>query len=260
VVVVADPQQSEITDRVSLQLPNAQDDLIAAVASANPRTVVVVESGGPVAMPWLGRVAAALDQWYPGQADGSALADVLFGGVNPSGHLPVTFPRSLADTAAATPRQFPGRGSRVIYSEGLKVGYRADARPLFPFGYGLSYTSFTYATPKVSVLYLAGRPVVRVRDVVTNAGDRAGADVAQLYLGIPSPGEPPRQLAAYQRVSIAAGKSATVRFRIRGRQLAVFGHGAWRTPLGTYQAYVGDSSALAQLQRRQFQVRQVVLS
>ncbi len=124
VVVVADDTESEATDRPGINLPSAQDELISAVAAANPHTVVVVDAGAPVAMPWLNQVASVVDAWYPGQSSGTSLADVLFGKVDPSGHLPVTFPTSLSQVPASMPEQFPGVNGQVLYSEGLDVGYR----------------------------------------------------------------------------------------------------------------------------------------
>jgi beta-glucosidase len=251
VVVVADGQESEAADRASLTLPSAQDDLVRAVAAANPHTVVVVEAGAAVVMPWLSEVSAVVDQWYSGQADGAALAAVLFGAVNPSGHLPVTFPATLSQVPAATPRQFPGVAGKAHYSEGTNIGYRwwADThhRPLFPFGFGLSYTSFRYHRPVLRVTSGPGGPVVKIRAVVSNTGRRDGADVAQVYLGSPAAGEPIRQLEGYRRVAVPAGKSATVEFRLSGYQLASFSHGRWRIPAGRYRVYVGDSSATPQL-------------
>ncbi|HEV2934196.1 MAG TPA: glycoside hydrolase family 3 C-terminal domain-containing protein, partial [Streptosporangiaceae bacterium] len=219
VVVVSDDTESEATDRPSLNLPSAQDELIQAVAAANPHTVVVINAGAPVAMPWLSQVAAVLDAWYPGQASGTSLASVLFGQTDPGGHLPVTFPASLSQVPASTTAQFPGNGSTVQYSEGIDVGYRwYDANslaPLFPFGFGLSYTQFSYSNLQVSPASVDGTGDVTVSATVTNTGTRAGSDVAQLYLGDPSAaGEPPRQLAGFQRVTLAAGASAPVSFTI----------------------------------------------
>ena len=143
VVVVSDDTESEAADRPSLNLPSAQDELISAVAAANPHTIVVIDAGAPVAMPWLSQVAGVLDAWYPGQTSGTSLASVLFGQTNPSGHLPVTFPASLSQMPTSSPAQFPGNGSTVQYSEGIDVGYRGydagNLTPLFPFGFGLSY-------------------------------------------------------------------------------------------------------------------------
>jgi beta-glucosidase len=244
-------------DRLSLSLPSAQDELISAVAAANPRTVVVVNAGAPVAMPWLPAVAGVLDAWYPGQTSGTALASVLFGRTDPGGHLPVTFPASLSQVPASTTAQFPGNGSTVQYSEGVNVGYRwYDARnvtPLFPFGYGLSYTHFSFSQLSVSRQVTDGTQDVRVSAVVTNTGHRAGAEIAQLYLGDPpGTGEPPRQLAGFQRVSLGPGASARVSFVLTPQQESWWDDaaGGWTQTAGQYQVYVGDSSALADLPLR----------
>ena len=155
-LVMVGNKDSEGHDRPNLELPETQSQLVAAVAAANPHTVVVLKTGGPVLMPWLDQVAAVLEAWYPGEEDGNVVADLLFGTANPSGKLPMTFPKQEADTPAHTPEQYPGVNGTVKYSEGLKVGYRwYDAQkiePLFPFGYGLSYTSFTLSKLKVSGL------------------------------------------------------------------------------------------------------------
>ena len=211
VVVVSDDTETEAADRFSLNLPSAQDELVSAVAAANPRTVVVINAGAPVAMPWLNRVAGVVDAWYPGQTSGTALAGVLFGKVNPSGHLPVTFPVSLSQVPAAAKDRFPGVNGKVHYSEGLDVGYRwYDAKgiqPLFPFGFGLSYTTFGYSGLTVTPAKVNGVSTVRVSATVTNTGSRTGTDVAQLYLGDPAgAGEPARQLAGFQRVTLGPGQ------------------------------------------------------
>ena len=148
-IVFASYPESEGSDLTNISLPNGQDAMIEAVAAANPNTIVVLNTGGPVLMPWLSSVKAVLEAWYPGQDDGAAIASVLFGDVDPSGHLPQTFPTSLSEIPTASPTQFPGVNGQVAYSEGLDVGYRwYDAEhvtPLFPFGYGLSYTSFRFS-------------------------------------------------------------------------------------------------------------------
>ena len=212
VVVVSDDTETEAADRPGLNLPSAQNELISAVARANPHTVVVVDAGAPVAMPWLSKVASVVDAWYPGESNGTALASVLYGTTDPGGHLPVTFPQSLAQVPAHTARQFPGVNGKVHYSEGLDVGYRwYDARnlaPMFPFGYGLSYTRFGFSHLRIDP---AGRDggrhgQVRVSARVTNTGAVAGSDVVQLYLDDPPvAGEPPRQLKGFQRVDAPAG-------------------------------------------------------
>ncbi|HEY5357023.1 MAG TPA: glycoside hydrolase family 3 C-terminal domain-containing protein [Streptosporangiaceae bacterium] len=256
VVVVSDNTETEAADRPSLNLPSAQDELISAVARANPRTVVVIDAGAPVAMPWLGQVAAVVDAWYPGESNGTALASVLYGQTNPSGHLPVTFPRSLAQVPAATPAQFPGVNGRVLYSEGLKVGYRwYDAQgltPMFPFGYGLSYTRFGFSGLRIASSRAAGAAgrLVRVTARVTNTGRVTGSDVVQLYLGDPAvTGEPPRQLKGFQKITLGPGQSTRVTFTLDAHDLSYWNQSAngWVVPAGAFRVYVGDSSALADL-------------
>ena len=257
VVVVSDDTESEATDRPSLSLPSAQDELISAVAAANPHTVVVINAGAPVAMPWLSSVAAVVDAWYPGQTSGTALASVLFGNANPGGHLPVTFPTSLSQVPAASPDSFPGNGSEVLYSEGVDVGYRwYDAQgstPLFPFGYGLSYTTFAFSGLRISRALVSGTSDERVSATITNTGSRTGSDVAQLYVGDPAAtGEPPRALQGFDRVTLAPGQSARVSFTVTPQQLSWWSDSAdgWTESPGRYSVYVGDSSALANLPLR----------
>ena len=179
VVVVSDDTESEAADRPSLNLPSAQDELIQAVAAANPNTIVVIDAGAPVAMPWLSQVAAVLDAWYPGQSSGTSLASVLFGQTDPGGHLPVTLPASLSQVPASTTAQFPGNGSQVQYSEGIDVGYRwygaNNLTPLFPFGFGLSYTQFTFSNLQIAPGTVDGTQNVQVSATVTNTGQRAAA-------------------------------------------------------------------------------------
>ena len=258
VVVVSDDTETEAADRPGLGLPSAQDELISAVAAANPHTVVVIDAGAPVTMPWLGQVAAVVDAWYPGESNGAALASVLYGATDPSGHLPATFPRSLSQVPASTPAQFPGVGGQVQYSEGIDVGYRwYDARnltPLFPFGYGLSYTGFAFSNLRVTPPQLAGRGApVTVTARVTNTGPVTGAEVAQLYLGDPAAaGEPPRQLKGFQKVTLRPGQSAVVSFTLDRHDLSYWNDSAngWVVPDGGFRVYVGDSSALSGLPLR----------
>ena len=261
VVVVSDDTESEDADRPNLELPSAQNELVAAVTAANPHTTVVVDAGAPVAMPWLSSAGAVLDAWYPGETSGTSLAHVIFGQVDPGGHLPVTFPQSLSQVPASTPAQFPGTAGQadassgqVEYSEGLDVGYRwYDAKnitPMFPFGYGLSYTRFAFSDLSVSGNSTNGTGPVRVSATVKNVGNTAGSDVAQLYLSDPlAAGEPPRQLVGFTRVSLAPGASTHVRFTITPRDTWWWDESAngWTQSTGTYGVYVGDSSALANL-------------
>jgi beta-glucosidase len=257
-VVFANDVETEGADRSSLSLPGNADQLIEAVAAANPRTVVVLNTGAPVLMPWLSQVAGVVEAWYPGQDDGSSIARVLFGLTDPSGHLPVTFPASESQTPVATPQQFPGVDGQVDYSEGIDVGYRwyeaNGISPLFPFGYGLSYTQFRYSGLHLSASSVTadGRPgpLAEVSATVTNAGRVGGADVAQLYVADPAAaGEPPRQLEGFQRVSLAPGQSTVVHFALDASSLSYWDDQANAdvVPAGTFSVYVGDSSALANL-------------
>jgi beta-glucosidase len=246
-LVFASRFDQEGQDHPDLALPGGADATIDAVARSQPRTVVVLGTGGPVVMPWLDRAAGVVEHWYGGEQGGAALAAILFGDVNPSGKLPVTFPRSVVDLPTATAEQFPGRGGHVLYSEGLRVGYRAvasgGAAPLFPFGFGLSYTSFAFSDLRVVGPDAAGNATVSVR--ITNTGTRAGADVAQLYLTSPAPGEPPRQLRAFARVDLEPGASRTVELHLDARSFSSWDDATrrWIAPAGEYQVFVGDSSA-----------------
>jgi beta-glucosidase len=193
---------------VCVNAPVDQDAMIKAAAAANQNTVVVIAAGAPVAMPWLADVRAVVDQWYAGIENGNAIAAVLYGEANPSGRLPQTFPRALADMPAKTPEQYPGKDGKAIYSEGLKVGYRwfdsEGIQPLFPFGYGLSYTSLAYSRLKLR----AARKSATVSFTLANTGARPGAEVAQVYVGFPAwTGEPPRQLKGFQKVALDPGAS-----------------------------------------------------
>jgi beta-glucosidase len=214
-----------------------------------------------------------VDAWYPGESNGTALAAVLFGRVDPGGHLPVTFPVGLSQVPASSPSQFPGQNGQVLYSEGIDVGYRyydaKDETPLFPFGYGLSYTHFSYSHLTVTPRQVrngssnpgatscgcngqsGGQVTVTAR--VTNTGKVTGSDVAQLYLGDPaSAGEPPRQLKGFRKITLRPGQSTTVRFTLNGHDLSYWDDNAdgWVLPDGRYQVDVGDSSALANLPLR----------
>jgi beta-glucosidase len=247
-VVVVRDYETEQGDRPNLVLPNEQDQLIRAVAAANPQTVVVLNTGAPVTMPWLGRVPAVLEAWYPGQEQGNAIADVLFGDVNPSGKLPVTFPRSLRDSPIRTRAQYPGVNDRVHYSERIFVGYRGydqlGIRPLFPFGYGLSYTSFAYGRLRVKDSH-DGKPA-RVSFTIHNTGRRPGMEVAQVYVGrLPtSVPTPPKQLAGFARVFLGPGERDKVTIEVSRRSLSYWSTSAnrWVTPTGRVRIYVGSSS------------------
>jgi beta-glucosidase len=233
--------EAEGFDQPDLSLPWGQDAVIEAVAAANPNTIVVLETGNPVAMPWRDSVAAIMQAWYSGQAGGRAIAEVLTGAVNPSGRLPLTFPASLDQT----PRpELPGLGTAwgtattIAYDEGAEIGYRWFAakghEPLFAFGYGLSYTSFDY-----SDLMVSGGDTVSASFVVTNTGTRRGADVAQVYLT----GERCR-LLGFERVELDPGESREVTVEADRRVLARFDGdaGQWRITGGSYSVAVGASA------------------
>lgn len=216
VVVFAIRVEGEGFDNADLSLPWGQDALIDAVAAANPNTVVVLETGNPVSMPWRDRVRAVVEAWYPGQAGAQAIAEVLTGAVNPSGRLPVTFPMGLDQT----PRpELPGLGTpwgtpvTIDYTEGAEVGYRWFAKsgttPMFAFGHGLSYTTFAYGDLEVS-----GGDTLTASFTVTNTGDRPGADVPQLYL-TEAAGERRMRLLGFARVELDPGESRRVTARGR---------------------------------------------
>jgi beta-glucosidase len=255
VIVFADQYMTETGDARTLTLPEGQDRLIESVARANPHTAVVLETGGPVLMPWLDRTAAVIEAWYPGQKGGEAIADILSGRVNPSGRLPVTFPASEAQLPhrkiQGDPNGAPigpvGRGGhygRIFdadYSEGAAVGYKWFAergeRPLFPFGYGLSYTTFDLSGLTVSVDGAKVAASVTVR----NSGGRAGAATPQVYLSGPDGAEIPLRLAGWTRIDLAPGEERRATIVVDPRLLATFDEAArrWRINAGAYRMTAG---------------------
>jgi beta-glucosidase len=245
VVFASDNYGNEEHDTTGgLELPNNQNALIEAVAAANPDTIVVLNDNSAILMPWLSKVKGVFEGFYDGQQWGTAIAALLFGTVDPSGKLPMTFPASLSQVPAHTQAQWPGSSGEVQYSEGLDVGYRwYDAKhftPLFPFGFGLSYTTFRFRDLHVGPLE-GGQATVTAR--ITNTGHRAGTDVAQLYVGDPaSAREPPHQLKGFQRVSLNPGQSKTATFTVTGYDLSHWVTSEWKATAGTYQILVGDSS------------------
>jgi beta-glucosidase len=242
-VVFVNDFSSEAFDRPDLSLPGDQDALVEAVAAANPRTVVVLNTSGPVLMPWAGKVAGIVEAWYPGQEDGNAVAAVLTGKVDPSGHLPVTFPGTAAQGAVQSQAQWPGQGGKVVYSEGLDMGYRwytdHKVRPLFPFGFGLSYTAFSIS--QGSVRADDGRATVKVK--VEDIGARSGTEVVQCYLTYPSgSGEPPDQLRAFARVDLLPGQSKVVSMVLPRSDFQVYLGKHFSVLPGGYVISVGPSS------------------
>jgi beta-glucosidase len=267
-IVFAVQHESEGMDLENLSLPDNQDALIEAVAAANPHTIVVLETGGAVLMPWIDKVSAVLEAWYPGIRGSEAISDLLFGDVNPSGKLPLTFPVSEADLPhpihLAPPKadaEHPvpklagapgmigmamgiGPWFDVHYDEGLKVGYKwydAEKKPvLFPFGYGLSYTSFAYegltVTPGESTA---------VSFTVKNTGKRAGSEVAEVYASLPdAAGEPPKRLVGWTRIELAPGEAKQVSVPVARERLTIFDEDAdaWKLVPGSYVIRVGGSS------------------
>jgi beta-glucosidase len=241
VVGYAPKLEGEGFDRKSMDLPAGQDDLIEAIAAVNKNTIVVVIAGAPVTMTrWIERIPAVVYAWYGGQESGHAIGDVLFGAVNPSGKLPVTFPKALQDSPAYA--HYPGENLHVEYAEGIYVGYRGfDKRgiePLFPFGYGLSYTTFEYSRLKVAF------PNVSVS--VRNSGARAGAEVVQLYLQPPpSPVDrPAKELKGFGRVVLQPGEAKTVSFTLDKAAMSYFDVAVhdWVVQPGRFTVLVGASS------------------
>jgi beta-glucosidase len=242
---------SEVKDRRQLELAAEQEQLIRETVAVNPNTVVVLINGSPIAMPWIHDVPAILECWYPGMEGGAAIARTLFGDNNPSGKLPVTFPRSLRDCPAhATPRMFPGDRQTVHYDEELMVGYRHfdkyGIEPLFPFGHGLSYTRFDYRDLHLSTERLSADETLTLSLTVTNIGDVAGAEVVQLYIADHEPGDdrPPQGLKGFTKLHLAPGESRQVTLQLPMSALQVFcpQTNTWQSKPGAYSARVGSSS------------------
>ncbi|MCE9579863.1 MAG: glycoside hydrolase family 3 C-terminal domain-containing protein [Deltaproteobacteria bacterium] len=250
-IVIVGDQRTEGADG-ELALPPGEDALVSAIALANTRTIVVVRSGGPVLMPWLGQVHTVLETWYPGQTDGAALAAVLFGDLEPGGRLPITFPRAAADVPAATAAQYPGVDGVAHYSEGVFVGYRhydaSNVAPLFPFGFGLSYTSFGYRGLTLSASEVSvDDPSVTVSVLIANTGFRTGSEVVQVYVGIPDADgapQPPRWLRGFAKVKLDGGDTAEVAIHLDARAFAHWdtARHAWVVSPGRYPISVGASS------------------
>jgi len=252
-IVFATQWMSEGADVPDLSLPGGQDTTIAAVAAANPKTIVVLETGGPVLMPWLEQTGAVLEAWYGGAKGGDAIAATLFGDVNPSGRLPVTFPASIEQLprpalpyAGMIDRDFAaglaaGKSYPIDYNiEGADVGYRWFARkgavPLFPFGFGLGYTTFEHGAVKI-----VGGANPRATATIRNTGTRAGSDVAQLYL-VSTPAGRTLRLAGFAKVAVGSGAIATATIPIELRLLADSKGGRWSMAAGTYRFALGRSA------------------
>jgi beta-glucosidase len=254
-VVFVRDYSTEGADRTTLALPDGQDKLVRSVAAANPHTVVVLETGAPVLMPWLNRVSAVLEAWYPGARGGHAIARLLFGDVNPSGKLTQTWPVSTTQVPASTPREFPGVNGNEHYSEGVDVGYRwyydHHQRPAFPFGYGGSYTSFAYSGLNISRTAGTSQQRFGISFQVRNTGTRAGRDIVQAYVSKPDRAvhTPNRELASFANVQLAPGATSEVHMRIGPRQLAYWDSNlhAFAVQRGQYRIAVGGSSGFLPL-------------
>ncbi|WP_404401444.1 beta-glucosidase H [Pelagibacterium halotolerans] len=244
---------TEGSDLESITLPGRQNDLVAAVAKANPRTVVVLQTGGPVEMPWIDDVAGVIEAWYPGQEAGNAIADVLFGHTDPGGRLPQSFPVKWSDNPAHSqdPKVYPGQDGEVRYDEGVFVGYRHYDKhgiaPLFPFGFGLSYTDFSLTDFGVEDGRFEAEGVVDVSVRVTNTGHRAGSCVVQLYVSdheatLP---RPEKELKAFGKTVLGPGASDVLSLRLDARAFAFFDPdgGNWVVEPGVFSLKLGTSSA-----------------
>jgi beta-glucosidase len=260
-IVFAYQWESEGMDLDSLALPENQDGIIAKVAAANPHTVVVIESGGPVTMPWVDQVSAIMEAWFAGSRGAEAVANLIFGDANPSAKLPITFPKSEADLPHPTivkPPKAAVDADRegwkriagglpsfdVTYDEGVKVGYKwydAENKPvLFPFGFGLSYTTYSFSNLKVT----PGK-TPRVTFTVTNTGNRAGAEVAEVYASLPAAAaEPPKRLVGWSKVKLSGGESKEVVVNVDPKYLSIFNvqQNGWQLLPGDYGFMVGGSS------------------
>lgn len=241
--------ESEGSDVKTMDLPAGQDDLIQAVEKANPHTVVVINTGDPVTMTkWLAQSPAVLDMWYGGQEGGHALASILFGDANPSGKLPVTLPKRFEDSPAYA--HYPGENLHVAYSEGIYVGYRyydtKNVEPQFPFGFGLSYTTFEYSGLKVTPGKSAVDKPVEVSVKVRNTGSRAGAEVVQLYVhdGHSKIDRPAHELKSFARVQLNPGQSKTVVLQLDRAAFSYWSPDkkAWTADSGEFEIQVGSSS------------------
>jgi len=257
VVLMAGLVATEGTDQPDANMLNGQNRMLDELLGVNPITVVVMKDSNPVLMPWIGKAPAVLEAWNQGAEDGHVVADLLFGVVNPSGKVPTTYPRSEDDTLyAGRPERYPGTdegaGYPVIrYSEGLQIGYRwfqaQGIEPLFGFGFGLSYTTFEIADVSVHAPDGASAPVT-VTASVTNTGPVAGAEVLQVYLGVPAEGQPPKRLVGFEKVFVEPGASRSVTITV---DPAATHHpfGVWDyctrkfvTKPGAYTVYVGTSA------------------
>lgn len=244
-----DRYESEGYDRTHLRMPANQEQLIEAIAEVQSNVIVVLMNGSPIEMPWIERAQAVLEAYLGGQAVGGAIADLLFGKSNPSGKLAETFPQKLSDNPSFL--NFPGEGDRVEYREGIFVGYRyydtKQVQPLFPFGHGLSYTSFDYSDVKLSSKQIRDNEELEVQVTVTNTGERAGKEIVQLYVRDvqSSVNRPSKELKGFAKVALEPGQSETVTIKLDKRAFAYYNVqlGDWHVETGDFELLIGRSSA-----------------
>ncbi|WP_049907253.1 beta-glucosidase [Halovivax asiaticus] len=250
VLVFVQDAATEGVDRYDMALPGRQNEVVSAVAEANDRVAVILNTGGPVTMPWVAAVPAICELWYPGMADGLATADVVFGDVDPGGKLPITFGARFDDYPVSTPEQYPGVATTVTYTEGVFVGYRHfdahDIDPLFPFGHGESYTTFDYGELSVSPAETALDRPISVAIPVENTGDRSGREVVQVYVAPtePSVPRPPKELRAFEAVTLAPGERTVVELTLSSDDFAYYDDSLadWVVDPGEYTILAGSSS------------------
>ena len=246
--------EAEGFDRVNMELPGDQNELIERVTAVNPNTIIVLNGGSPLAMPWIDHVAAVLTQWFNGQECGNALADILFGDVNPSGKLPTTFPVRLEDNPAFI--NYPGENGKVHYGEGLFVGYRyydkKKLKPLFPFGHGLSYTTFEYTNLQVSSAQFTPDQALEIRCDVGNSGAVAGKEVVQLYVRdlVSTLVRPEKELKAFAKIKLAPGECQTITFKLTREAFHYYRpeQNGWQVEPGEFEILIGASSQDIRLQ------------
>ncbi|MET9677840.1 glycoside hydrolase family 3 C-terminal domain-containing protein [Streptomyces sp. NPDC006482] len=247
VVVFVNRMAGEAMDHEQLGLPADQNQLITAVAAVNPRTIVVLNTDGPVAMPWLDDVEAVVQTWYGGRGMGTALAAVLFGDSDPSGRLPVTFPASTTQGPGTTTATYPGKNATVSYDEGTAIGYRyydaKEQQPLFPFGHGLSYTTFAHGS--LEAAYDAVAKTATLSVTVTNSGSRQGTDAVQVYATLPAAANAePRRLVAFRKVTLAPGASQRITFTVPADDLTIWSAGTWTLVPGLYTLATARNSRI----------------
>ena len=248
--------ESESYDRKDMTLPGRQAELIEAVATANEKTIVILNTGSPITMPWLAKVTAVIQAWYPGQEAGNAIADILFGDVNPSGKLPQTFPKRLQDNPAYI--NYPGENGRVYYGEGVFVGYRyyekKEIEPLFPFGYGLSYTTFTYDDLVLDTTEYAADETIQARATITNSGSRAGQEIVQLYLHDVESRlvRPEKELKSFTKIALAPGETKTITLSLTPEARSFYDPAVsdWVAEAGEFEIRIGRSASDIRLTSR----------